>query len=67
MIKIEDVIKTLDGPGEPAWVACVSSLDPAPDGGVVKSAAVPKEIWRHPLPARVFEAEEPAMKAILSR
>ena len=39
----------------------------APDGAVVKSAAVPKEIWKHTGPARVFEAEEPAMKAILSR
>ena len=39
----------------------------APDGAVVKSAAVPKEMWKHTGPARVFDGEDAAMKAILGK
>ena len=39
----------------------------APDGAVVKCAAVPQAIWRHKGPARVYDGEQPAMKAILAR
>jgi len=39
----------------------------APDGAVVKCAAVPRAMWKHTGPARVFEGEQPAMKAILAR
>ncbi len=39
----------------------------APDGAVVKCAAVPQEMWRHTGPARVFDGETPAMNAILAR
>ncbi|MDD1674075.1 MAG: dihydroxy-acid dehydratase, partial [Methanomicrobiales archaeon] len=39
----------------------------APDGAVVKSAAVPEEMWRHTGPAHVFDGEERAMDAILKR
>jgi len=67
VIKNEDVIKTLDAPVSPAGGLRILFGSLAPDGAVVKSAAVPKEIWKHTGPARVFEAEEPAMKAILSR
>jgi dihydroxy-acid dehydratase len=38
----------------------------APRGAVVKSAAVPEEMWQHTGPARVFDGELPAMTAILS-
>jgi dihydroxy-acid dehydratase len=38
----------------------------APDGSVVKCAAVPQGMWKHTGPARVFDGEEPAMNAILS-
>jgi dihydroxy-acid dehydratase len=34
---------------------------------VVKSAGVPKEMWKHAGPARVFDGEEAGMKAILGR
>ena len=37
----------------------------APDGAVVKTAAVPTSMMRHEGPARVFEAEEDAVEAIL--
>jgi dihydroxy-acid dehydratase len=39
----------------------------APDGAVVKCAAVPKAMWKHTGPARVFDSESAAMAAILSR
>ena len=34
---------------------------------MVKSAGVPKEMWKHKGPARVFDGEESAMKAILGK
>ncbi|MCA1916387.1 dihydroxy-acid dehydratase [Methanospirillum hungatei] len=39
----------------------------APDGAIIKSGAVQDEMWKHTGPARVFDGEEPAMKAILAR
>jgi dihydroxy-acid dehydratase len=39
----------------------------APDGSVVKAAAVAPEMMLHRGPARVFESEEPALEAILGR
>jgi len=39
----------------------------APDGAVVKCAAVPKAMWKHTGPARVFDNEQLAMKSILAR
>jgi dihydroxy-acid dehydratase len=39
----------------------------APRGAAVKCAAVPEKVWRHAGPARVFDGEAAAMKAILSR
>lgn len=38
----------------------------APDGAVVKQGAVPKEMLVHKGPARVFDAEDDAMQAILN-
>ena len=37
----------------------------APDGAVVKAAAVAPEMMHHRGPARVFDSEEPALEAIL--
>jgi dihydroxy-acid dehydratase len=39
----------------------------APDGAVVKCAAVPEDMWKHSGPARVFDSEESAMKAIIAK
>ncbi|MDD1664714.1 MAG: dihydroxy-acid dehydratase [Methanomicrobiales archaeon] len=39
----------------------------APDGAVVKAAAVDEKMWRHTGPARVFNGERAAMDAILAR
>jgi dihydroxy-acid dehydratase len=37
----------------------------APDGGVVKTAGVPQELWTFSGPARVFESQEDAVDGIL--
>ncbi|MDK2974720.1 MAG: dihydroxy-acid dehydratase [Methanofollis sp.] len=39
----------------------------APRGSVVKCSAVDEAMWRHTGPARVFDGEDDAMKAILGR
>jgi len=39
----------------------------APRGSVVKCSAVDEAIWRHTGPARVYDGEDDAMKAILGR
>jgi len=39
----------------------------APDGAVVKSAAVQEGMWRHRGPARVYDGEDRAMDAIIRR
>lgn len=61
----DDVIKPLDAPYSPTGglAALFGSL--APDGSVVKAAAVAPEMMVHQGPARVFESEEEAVKAIL--
>jgi len=66
-IQDENVIRTLTSPVNTAGGLRILFGSLAPDGAVVKSAAVPKGIWKHTGPARVFEDEETAMKAILSR
>jgi dihydroxy-acid dehydratase len=63
----ENVIKSPDAPVSPAGGLKILFGSLAPDGAVVKCAAVPKEMWKHTGPARVFDGEEPAMAAILSR
>jgi len=67
VIKNEEVIKSPDAPVSPAGGLKILFGSLAPDGAVVKCAAVPKEMWKHTGPARVFDGEETAMAAILSR
>jgi dihydroxy-acid dehydratase len=66
-IRNTGVIHDPEHPVSPAGGLKILFGSLAPDGAVVKCAAVPKEIWKHTGPARVFEGEEPAMAAILSR
>ena len=65
IVKNPSVIKSIDKPESPAGGLKILSGSLAPDGSVVKCAAVPKEMWKHSGPARVFEGEQQAMKAIL--
>lgn len=66
-IRNDEVIRPLKNPINKEGGLKVLSGTLAPDGAVVKSAAVPKEIWKHKGPARVFNGEDAAMKAILAR
>jgi dihydroxy-acid dehydratase len=62
-----DVIRPLDAPyhATGGLVALFGNL--APDGCVVKAAAVAPEMLQHKGPARVFDSEEDALRVILDR
>ena len=61
----DDVIRSLDNAhGKEGGIAVLRG-NIAPDGSVVKQTAVGDEVKRFTGTARVFEGEEPAMKAIL--
>jgi dihydroxy-acid dehydratase len=66
-IRNDDVIRTVDNPINPEGGLKILAGTLAPDGAVVKSAGVPKDMWKHTGPARVFDGEDKAMKAILAR
>lgn len=66
-VQNEEVIRSTESPVHSAGGLKILSGSLAPDGAVVKSAAVPKAMWKHTGPARVFDGEQPAMKAILAR
>jgi dihydroxy-acid dehydratase len=66
-IRNDEVIRSLKNPINKEGGLRILSGSLAPDGAVVKSAAVPKEMWKHNGPARVFDGEEKAMTAILAR
>jgi dihydroxy-acid dehydratase len=61
------VIRTLKKPVHAAGGLRVLRGSLAPDGAVVKAAAVDGRMWRHEGPARVFDGEQAAMQAILAR
>ena len=67
IIKNEDIIRDTRTPVNPTGGLKILSGTLAPDGAVVKSAAVPMDMWRHTGPARVFDGEDAAMQAILAR
>ena len=66
-IRDENIIQPIESPVSQAGGLKILFGSLAPDGAVVKCAAVPKEMWKHAGPARVFDGEQAAMKAILSR
>ena len=61
------IIHTMKKPVHAAGGLRVLSGSLAPDGAVVKAAAVQPEMWKHKGPARVFNGEQDAMQAILAR
>jgi len=67
VVRDANIIKSISSPVSPAGGLKILRGSLAPDGGVVKCAAVPKEMWVHQGPARVFDGETAAMKAILAR
>lgn len=61
----DDIIRPLSNPYSPTGSMAILFGNLAPDGAVVKAGAVEKEMLQHQGPARVFEAEEEAVAAIL--
>lgn len=62
--KNPEVIRPLDNPYSSTGGLAVLKGNLAPDGSVVKRSAVAKEMLVHDGPARVFDSEEDAIKAI---
>ena len=66
-VKNKEVIRSTKDPISAAGGLKILFGSLAPDGAVVKCAAVPRNMWKHTGPARVFDGEQSAMKAILAR
>jgi dihydroxyacid dehydratase (EC 4.2.1.9) len=66
-VKLRDhtVIRKIDNPYHPQGGIAILRGNLAPDGAVVKQSAVAPEMMRNKGKARVFNAEEEAVKAIL--
>jgi len=60
----EDVIRPLDNPVHKEGGIAILKGNLAPDGAVAKMAAISPKMWTFSGTARVFEQEEPAVKAI---
>ncbi len=65
-IERDDVIRTVDNPWHPTGGIAILAGNLAPEGAAVKRTAVAPEMWKHVGPARVFDLEEDAQKAIYS-
>lgn len=63
----KEVITPLENPRHSDGGLSILKGGLAPDGAVVKQSAVDPTMLRHSGPARVFDSEEEAMEAILSR
>lgn len=61
------VVRSVDEPYSPTGGLALLFGNLAPDGAVVKSAAVAPNMMRHTGPARVFDSEEEATAAILAQ
>ena len=66
-IKDRDVIHSVDAPYSTTGGLAILFGNLAPEGAVVKAAAVSPEMKVHKGPARVFDSEEAATKAIMAR
>jgi dihydroxy-acid dehydratase len=60
-----DIIHTVEKPFKPGGGLAILKGNIAPEGAVVKHAAVPKDMHQHIGPARPFNSEEEAVAAIL--
>lgn len=65
-IKDTSVIRPIDKPVHETGGLAVLKGNIAPDGAIVKQAAVAQEMLQHAGPARVFHSEEDAFAAIMS-
>ena len=60
-----EVIRPIDNPYSQTGGLAVLKGNIAPDGGVVKRSAVVEEMMVHEGPARVYDSEDDAIKAII--
>ncbi len=67
VVRDYDVIRPIDQPYSPSGGLAMLFGNLAPEGAVVKKSAVAEEMMRHKGPARVFNSEEEAVKAILNK
>jgi dihydroxy-acid dehydratase len=65
-IKDPAVIRSLENPVHSTGGLAVLSGNLAPNGAIVKQAAVAEEMLKHSGPARIFNSEEDAFKAIVT-
>ena len=65
-VKRRDVIRSISSPVMKEGGLAVLKGTLAPDGSIVKIAAVPKSMWKFRGTARVFNSEEEAVEAIKS-
>ncbi len=63
-VKDHDVVKSIDAPHSATGGIAVLRGNIAPDGAVVKKSAVAEKMLVHTGPARVFDSEDDAIKAI---
>ena len=63
----EDIIRNIDNPYSNAGGLAILFGNLAPDGCVVKRSAVDEKMQKHEGPARVFDSEEEAIKAIYDK
>lgn len=66
-VKDRNVIRSIDAPYSSTGGLAILFGNLAPDGAVVKAAAVAPEMKTHNGPARVFDSEEEATKAIMAK
>ncbi len=62
-----NVIRPLDNPVHPEGGIAVLKGNLAPEGAVVKATAISPKMLVHKGPAKIFDTEEEAMKAILNK
>jgi dihydroxy-acid dehydratase len=65
-IKDPSVIRSIENPVHKTGGLAILSGNLAPDGAIVKQAAVAEEMLKHAGPARIFNSEEEAFQAIIN-
>ncbi len=62
----KEIIRPLENPYSQTGGLAILFGNLAPQGSVIKTGAVAPEMWDHTGPARVFDSEEDAIKAIMA-
>lgn len=66
-VKTSDIIKPLDNPIRAQGAIAILKGNLAPEGAVVKHAAISPKLMQATLKARVFDCEEEALQAVLTK